>query len=84
MQWKQYLCEEIRLVIVRFLEKMCAHRVGEASRMGLHAKIDLTCQEALANLEVETKTPDYWFLDGVLPLNGSRHLNAIYEKETVE
>lgn len=36
------------------------------------------------NATVVTKTRDFWFLDGALSLNGTRSLNSIYRKETIE
>lgn len=45
--------------------------------------LDNSEQEQLETAVV-TKTRDYWFFDGELTLNGSRNLNSIYRKETVE
>lgn len=45
--------------------------------------LDNSEQEQLETAAV-TKTRDYWFFDGELTLNGSRNLNSIYRKETVE
>ena len=41
-------------------------------------------QETVANVTVETKSRDYWFLDGALSLDGARNLNSIYRKEVAE
>lgn len=49
-----------------------------------HLGLDFSKQEAIDNVAVETKTSDYWFLDGTVSLDGSRNLNAIYRKEVVE
>lgn len=46
--------------------------------------MDLSEQETVGNATVETKTWDYWFLDGALSLNGARSLNSIYRKEAAE
>lgn len=40
--------------------------------------------EQIDNVEVITKTPDYWFFDGTLDLDGSRAFNSIYRKEVIE
>jgi hypothetical protein len=41
-------------------------------------------QESIKADEVITKTPDYWFLDGSVMLDGSRSFNSIYRKEEIE
>ena len=50
----------------------------------MRSELDLSEKETVANATVETKTRDYWFLDGALSLNGARSLNSIYRKEAVE
>lgn len=47
-------------------------------------EMDLSGQETVGNVTVETKTRDYWFLDGALLLDGTRNLNSIYRKEVAE
>lgn len=39
--------------------------------------------ETVDNVVVETKTSDYWFLNGALNLDGSRKLNSIYQREDI-
>lgn len=36
------------------------------------------------DVNITTKTPDYWLLDGSVKLDGSRRLNSIYKKEEIE
>lgn len=40
--------------------------------------------ERIGEAEVITKTPDYWLLDGSVLLDGSRKLDSIFYKETME
>lgn len=47
-------------------------------------KMDPSGYESVKNVEVITKTPDYWFFDGDFLLNGSKRLNTVYRKEIVE
>lgn len=48
------------------------------------SKINFAEQETVANITTETKTRDYWFLNGTLLLKGVRNLNSIYRKEVAE
>ncbi len=50
----------------------------------MHIGIASEGREEIANVAIETKTRDYWFLDGALSLNGTRSLNSIYRKEVIE
>ncbi len=50
----------------------------------LRTALDSSELEAVDNITVETKSRDYWFLDGAYMLDGSRSLNSIYRKEAVE
>lgn len=56
---------------------------GKAA-LTLRLKMNAVNLEAVENFTVETKSGNYWFLDGVLPLDGTRNLNSIYRKEVVE
>lgn len=38
-------------------------------------------QETVTDATVETRTKDYWFLNGEVKLDGTRKLNSIYRKE---
>lgn len=57
-------------------------RVGTAITM--RTALDNAELEAVDNITVETKTRDYWFLDGAYALDGSKSLNSIYRKEVAE
>lgn len=58
----------------------CRARVA----LTLRSELDMSEQETVANVTVETKSRDYWFLDGALSLDGTRNLNSIYRKEVAE
>ncbi len=46
--------------------------------------VNMSGQETVENVTVETKNRDYWFLNGALSLDGARSLNSIYRKEIAE
>lgn len=50
----------------------------------MRSDLDFSEQETVTNATVETKTRNYWFLDGSLLLDGARNFNSIYRKETAE
>lgn len=52
--------------------------------LATHTRVDSAEQEKIANVTIETKTRDYWFLDGALSLDGTRNLNSIYRKEVAK
>lgn len=64
------------------LQAECRRTVRAA--LGLHAETDLSGQEAIAGLEIETKNKSRWFLDGTARLDGARRLDSVYKKESVE
>lgn len=59
-------------------QNRCRAKVG----LILHSGVDLSEQEKIADVTIETKTRDYWFLDGALSLDGTRNLNSIYRKSS--
>lgn len=66
-------------------ERLLSYGRGRArAALSVRSELDFSEQETAANATVETKTRDYWFLDGALPLNGARNLNSIYRKEAAE
>lgn len=55
--------------------------------MGVRHKFivpNLDSQRMNMDVTVVNKTKDYWFLDGTVPLDGSRKLNSKYREEDVE
>lgn len=54
--------------------------IGIKHRMGITGK----SQETVDNLVIETRTEDCWFYDGSVLLDGSKKLNSVFRKETVE
>jgi hypothetical protein len=58
--------------------------VGGTLRMAMKVHAEVEEQENIDAAEVITKTPDYWFLDGSVMLDGSRSFNSIYRKEGIE
>lgn len=66
-------------------EQLLGYGRGKAkAALSVRSEMDFSEQETVANATVETKTWDYWFLDGALSLNGARSLNSIYRKEAAE
>lgn len=61
-----------------------ACRYKAKAALTVRSDIDMSETETVANVIVETKTRDYWFLDGAQSLDGSRNLNSIYRKEVAE
>lgn len=89
VMWKQHNQESIATgavfhVAIDFWRLMLNHSQCKA-RMALtvRSKLDFSEQETVGNATVETKTWDYWFLDGALSLDGARSFNSIYRKEVV-
>lgn len=54
------------------LESSVTHRVG------------IEREDEDAEIQVVTKTRNYWFLDGCNTLNGKKNLNSIYRKEYIQ
>lgn len=66
-------------------EQLLGYGRGKAkAALSVRSEMDFSEQETVANATVKIKTRDYWFLDGQSLLNGTRSLNSIYRKETVE
>lgn len=66
-------------------EQLLGYGRGKAkAALSVRSEMDFSEQETVENATVETKTWDYWFLDGALSLNGARSLNSIYRKEAAE
>ena len=53
-------------------------------KAALTSCFDVRVNEEYGNAVCITKTRDYWFLDGNIKFDGSRNLNSIYRKESVE
>lgn len=64
------------------LLNFCRCRAKAALTVG--SEVDMSGLETVGNATVETKTRDYWFLNGDLSLDGARNLNSIYRKEVAE
>ena len=52
--------------------------------LSMRNRFQIRNDEEIVNVSMETKTRNYWFLDGALSLNGTRNLNSIYRKEVAE
>ncbi len=61
-----------------------SNRCRARTALKMCAAMDFSQEERVEDVTVETKTRDYWFLDGILLSDGSRRFNSIYRKETVE
>ena len=59
-------------------------RCRAKAALTVRSEVDLSGQETVGIATVETKTRDYWFLNGALSLDGTRNLNSIYRKEVAE
>lgn len=60
------------------------YAVRQKIRAALSLRSEVRSLETVGNATVETKSRDYWFLDGAYALDGSRNLNSIYRKEAAE
>lgn len=58
--------------------------VRQKIRAALSLRSEVRSLETVSNITVETKSRNYWFLDGTYALDGSRNLNSIYRKEAAE
>lgn len=47
-------------------------------------RFDIEREDEDAEVQVVTKTRNYWFLDGCNTLNGKKNLNSIYRKEYIQ
>lgn len=56
-------------------------RYGLALNLRYESELNESEQETVTNGTVETRTKDYWFLNGEVKLDGTRKLNSIYRKE---
>lgn len=96
VQWRQNVAENIKTktghrFTVSFWESPSGGEPSHAvSQRGVETAIklcmaaDLSGIESVGNLSVETKSKEYWFFDGSVPLDGSRKFNSVYRKETVQ
>lgn len=78
-RWWQSVRESIAAGITAVISSDVAS-AAEVS-MTVHTGIISSYETALT---VETKTKDWWCLDGAVSLDGARKLNAVYRKETAE
>ena len=81
-KWKQHIQEEIfgHMLFVFSAESRCRTRAA----LKMYSAVDFSQMEEMTGVTVETKTRDYWFLNGRLPFDGSRRFNSIYRKEIIE
>lgn len=61
-----------------------SNRSKAKSALATHLGLIFSGQETVANVFTETKTRDYWFMNGALRLDGARNLNSIYRREVLE
>ncbi len=81
--WNQYIWEGVKArVICSLNEKYLMNRYRIA--LTICSEADMSSMETVDKITVETKSRNYWFLDGALLLNGARSLNSIYRKEVAE
>lgn len=80
-RWKQSVRESVTARIAAVITSDISSDV-EVS-LAVCAGIDTSAHETVA-LTVETKTKDWWCLDGTVSLDGGRKLNSVYRKETAE
>lgn len=96
-RWKQYIRENItaRMVChivadfwrIPYLDGehlLNADRGRARVALALRSELDMSGQETVTNVTVETRTKDCWFLDGTFLLDGARNFNSIYRKEVAE
>lgn len=81
--WRQRLEESAEASTAFSLPADLGNWTRERACLTICAASDLSETEKIANMEVETKTRDYWFLDGLAMLDGTRKLNSVYRKETI-
>ncbi|MCM1233684.1 MAG: YmfQ family protein [Ruminococcus flavefaciens] len=86
-KWKQYIheCTDIRTLShfsSSFWRNLSMRR--QKAKVTLRVQMDSSKREDMDNIVIETKTPDYWLLNGDISLNGSRKLDSIYRKEIIE
>lgn len=81
-KWEQYIKERI---VARMFFCFLSVLIEVTSKVALtlQTDIDMSKMEMIANVTVETKSRDYWFLDGLMFLDGSKNFNAVYSKEAV-
>ncbi|MCM1104889.1 MAG: YmfQ family protein [Clostridium sp.] len=48
----------------------------------IHAEMHTSVEKM--EVSVTTKTPDYWYLDGSVMMDGSRRFNSVYREEDIE
>lgn len=63
---------------------LSSNRCRAKAALTVCVSLDLSVQETLANVTMETKTRDYWFLNGMLLMDGNRNFNSVYRKEIIE
>jgi len=83
MVWKQYIREAVSARVI-YCYVVNFWRCRAKAALTVRSEVDLSGKETVGNATVETKTRDYWFLNGALSLDGTRNLNSIYRKEEVE
>lgn len=84
MQWKQHIWEESDGCVSIHLAVENSSPCKDGLALTMRTGMDFSGQEEVADVSVETKTRDYWFLDGALLLDGVRNLNSICRKELAE
>lgn len=81
-KWNQNIRESISGHAVYGMFSSNWHMVQAA--LQVYFTMDFSLEEKVADITLETKTKDYWFLNGKLLFDGNRRFNSIYRKETVE
>lgn len=81
-KWNQNIRESISGYVVYGMFSSNGHMVQ--AELQVYFTMDFLLEEKVADITLETKTKDYWFLNGKLLFDGSRRFNSIYRKETVE
>lgn len=79
-RWQQ----SVREGITAGITAVVSSDVASAAEVSLTVHTGIISSYETVTLTVETKTKDWWCLDGAVSLDGARKLNAVYRKETAE
>lgn len=83
MKWKQRISESMDAVIAAGLRGKLFAEWSSKACLAVRLDLDLSGQEKVDHLAVETRTKDYWFFDGTVNFDGLKKFNSIYEREVM-
>lgn len=81
-RWKQHLQENAGSKAKYYFD--AGLKCMEKAALTFRSELDMSERETVANVTVETRSRDYWFLNGDLSLDGTRNLDSIFKKEAIE